>query len=234
MRTIWWQTILKNRIQQNKFIKIFLSNLRPKVFQIVTIIKTTSKKIGLYFGTFNPIHIGHLILANYMATFSDLDEVWLVVTPHNPLKKKKTLLEDHHRLAMVRVAIEDYPKLKDNNIEFGLPQPNYTVNTLAYLEEKYPGKNFSLIMGEDNLKNLHKWKNYEQILQQYSIYVYPRISEGEVEIQFENQKNIKKVDAPIIEISSTFIRNSIKKGKNIRPMLPEKVWKYLDEMNFYK
>ncbi len=194
----------------------------------------SSKKIGLYFGTFNPIHIGHLIIANHMVEFSDLDEVWFVVTPHNPLKKKKTLLEDHHRLAMVRIAVDDYPKLQASNVEIDLPQPNYTVNTLAYLEEKYPEKNFCLIMGEDNLKSLHKWKNYEVILERYSIYVYPRISEGAVETQFDNHPKIKKVDAPIIELSSTFIRKGIKSGKNIRPMLSAEVWKYLDEMNFYK
>lgn len=169
-----------------------------------------------------------------MVEFSNLDEVWFVVTPHNPLKKKKTLLEDHHRLAMVRIAVEDYPKLKSSNVEFDLPQPNYTVNTLAYLDEKYPEKNFCLIMGEDNLKGLQKWKNYEVILNRYSLYVYPRISEGVGETQFENHKKIKKVNAPIIELSSTFIRNGIKFGKNIRPMLSAEVWKYLDEMNFYK
>ncbi len=193
-----------------------------------------AKKIGLYFGTFNPIHVGHLIIANHMVEFSDLDEVWFVVTPHNPHKKKKTLLEDHHRLAMVRIAVEEYPKLQASNVEFDLPQPNYTVNTLVHLEEKYPEKNFSLIMGEDNLKSLHKWKNYEVILERYSIYIYPRISEGTVETQFDNHKKIKKVDAPIIELSSTFIRKGIKAGKNIRPMLSAEVWTYLDEMNFYK
>src|SRR5690606_35286501 len=176
------------------------------------------KKTGLYFGTFNPIHVGHLIIANHLVEFSDLDEIWFVVTPHNPLKKKKTLLEDHHRLAMVRIAVEDYPKLRASNVEFDLPQPNYTVNTLAYLEEKYPEKNFCLIMGEDNLKGFQKWKNYDVILDRYSIYVYPRISEGTVESQFDNYKKIKKVDAPIIELSSTFIRKEIKSGKNIRPM----------------
>ena len=137
-----------------------------------------SKKIGLFFGTFNPIHVGHLIIANHMAEFSELNEVWLVVTPHNPHKKKNTLLEDTHRLAMVRIATEAYPKLKASTIEFDLPQPNYTVNTLAVLEEKYPDKEFCLIMGEDNLKNLHKWKNYEVILVRYPIFIYPRISKN--------------------------------------------------------
>ncbi|MBL4663415.1 MAG: nicotinate-nucleotide adenylyltransferase [Flavobacteriaceae bacterium] len=194
----------------------------------------TSKKIGLYFGTFNPIHVGHLTIANYLVEFSDLDEVWMVVTPHNPHKKKKTLLDDIHRLTMVRVALEDYPKLKASNIEFDLPQPNYTVNTLAHMEETYPNQQFCLIMGEDNLKSLHKWKNYEVILERYFIYVYPRISEGKVEHQFVAHEKITKVNAPIMELSSTFIRKAISEGKNIRPMLPQNVWEYLDEMNFYR
>lgn len=204
----------------------------------------SQKKIGLYFGTFNPIHVGHLTIANYMVEFSDLDEVWMVVTPHNPHKKKKTLLEDIHRLTMVRIALEDYPKLKASNIEFDLPQPNYTVNTLAHLEEKYPDIKFCLIMGEDNLKSFHKWKNYEVILQRYELYVYPRISEGKVDSQFYSpfegrqgdvlHPKIHEVNAPIMELSSTFIRKAIKEGKNIRPMLPQNVWEYLDEMNFYR
>lgn len=195
---------------------------------------TSAKKIGLYFGTFNPIHVGHLTIANYMVEYSDLDEVWMVVTPHNPHKKKKTLLDDIHRLTMVRIALEDYSKLKASNIEFDLPQPNYTVNTLAYLEEKYPENSYGLIMGEDNLKSFHKWKNYEEILNRYELFVYPRISEGEAESKFDNHPNIHKVDAPIMELSSTFIRKAIKDGKNIRPMLPQNVWEYLDEMSFYK
>jgi nicotinate-nucleotide adenylyltransferase len=192
------------------------------------------RKIGLYFGTFNPIHTGHLIIANHMVEFSDLDEVWLVVTPHNPLKKKKTLLDDIHRLSMVRIALEEYPKLKASPIEFDLPQPNYTVNTLAYLEEKYPDHSFCLIMGEDNLKSFHKWKNYEVILERYFVYVYPRISDGVVNDEFDQHPKITYVPAPIMELSSTFIRKAIKAKKNIRPMLPDAVWKYLDEMNFYK
>jgi len=194
----------------------------------------TQKKIGLYFGTFNPIHVGHLAIANHMVEFSDLDEVWLVVTPHNPHKTKSTLLDDTHRLSMVRIALEDYPKLKASNIEFELKQPNYTVDTLVHLEEKHPDLSFCLIMGEDNLKSFHKWKNHEVILERYSIYVYPRISTGSIKTRFNNHSKIHKVNAPIMELSSTFIRNSIKSGKNIRPMLPHSVWKYIDEMSFYK
>lgn len=192
------------------------------------------KNIGLYFGTFNPIHVGHLAIANHMAEFSTLDEIWMVVTPHNPFKKKSSLLDNHHRLEMVRLATDHYPKLKPSNIEFDLPQPNYTVNTLAVLEEKYPDYQFNLIMGEDNLKSLHKWKNYEVILERYSIFVYPRISKGTVEHQFTDHPKITMVDAPIMEISSTFIRKSIANAKNIRPLLPEAVWQYYDEMNFYR
>lgn len=193
------------------------------------------KKVGLYFGTFNPIHIGHLVIANHMVEFSDLDEVWFVVTPQSPFKTKKTLLDNHHRYEMVYEATKEYPKLRPCKIEFDLPQPNYTVNTLVHLDEKYPsGYSFSLIMGEDNLKSLHKWKNYETILENYTIYVYPRISEGAVESQFTQHRSIHHVNAPIMEISSTFIRKEHKKGKNIKPMLPPEVWTYMDEMNFYR
>lgn len=191
-------------------------------------------KVGLYFGTFNPMHTGHLIIANHMAENAGLDQVWMVVTPHNPLKKKSSLLEDHHRLQMVFLATEDYAKIKPSDIEFRLPQPNYTVNTLAHLQEKFPTHEFSLLMGEDNLNSLHKWKNYEVILQSHDIYVYPRINTEAIDPQFVNHPRIHKIDAPVIEISSTFIRNSIKEGKNIRPLLPQKVWEYIDHNLFYK
>ncbi|MEJ4089798.1 nicotinate (nicotinamide) nucleotide adenylyltransferase [Galbibacter orientalis] len=193
------------------------------------------KKIGLYFGTFNPIHVGHLAIANHMVEFSDLDEVWLVVTPHNPLKKKSTLLDNHHRLELVYRATEGYDKLKPSDIEFGLPQPNYTVNTLVYLKEKYPDNYFALIMGEDNLLNFHKWKNHDIILAENDIYVYPRVKKNEdTQSSFEAHPNVKKVEAPIMEISSTFIRKAIAAQKNIKPLLNNKVWEYIDLMNFYK
>ncbi|RRQ49852.1 nicotinate-nucleotide adenylyltransferase [Maribacter algicola] len=193
------------------------------------------KRIGLYFGTFNPIHIGHMVIANHMVEFSDLDEVWFVVTPQSPFKAKKSLLDNHHRYQMVLEATEEYPKLKPSKIEFDLPQPNYTINTLVHLTEKYTdGYQFCLIMGEDNLKGFHKWKNYEEILEGFDIYVYPRISMGNVENQFKDHPKIHRVNAPIMEISSTFIRKEHKKGKNIKPMLPASVWKYMDEMNFYR
>ncbi len=193
------------------------------------------KKVGLYFGTFNPIHIGHMVIANHMVEFSDLDEVWFVVTPQSPFKTKKTLLDNHHRYQMVFEATKDFPKLKPSKIEFNLPQPNYTINTLVHLEEGHSeDHSFCLIMGEDNLKGFHKWKNYEAILEGYELFIYPRISKGKTEHFFEGHARIHRVDAPIMEISSTFIRKNHAAGKNIRTMLPEAVWKYMDEMNFYR
>jgi nicotinate-nucleotide adenylyltransferase len=190
--------------------------------------------IGLYFGTFNPIHVGHLIIANHLAEHSDLEQIWMVVTPHNPLKQKNTLLDDYQRLHLVRLATEEYPKIKPSDIEFKLPQPNYTVNTLAHLMEKYPQHEFSLIMGEDNLKSFHKWKNYEYILQHHDIYIYPRISQEAENLEFKNHPRIHLIEAPIVEISSTFIRDGIKSKKNIRPLLPHSVWEYVDHNNFYR
>jgi nicotinate-nucleotide adenylyltransferase len=201
-------------------------------------------KIGLYFGTFNPIHIGHLIIANHIAENTDLDQIWMVVTPHNPLKNKKTILDDYQRLELVFLATEDYPKIIPSDIEFKLSQPNYTVNTLAHLQDKFPQHEFSLMMGEDNLDSLHKWKNHEVILENHEIYVYPRISsdsqpspKGELSKQdsiYSNNPKIHLIDAPIVEISSTFIRENIKNKKNVRPLLPEKVWDYIDHNNLYK
>jgi len=191
-------------------------------------------KIGLYFGTFNPIHVGHLIIANHMAEFSGVDQVWLMVTPHNPLKQKSSLLDDHKRFHLVDLATEDYLKIKASDFEFKLSQPNYTINTLAHLEDKFPQHQFSLIMGEDNLKSLHKWKNYETIIENYLIYVYPRISNEVAILDLKNHKNIQYIAAPIVEISSTFIRASILNKKNVQPLLPQKVWEYIDYNNFYK
>ncbi|WP_027137931.1 nicotinate (nicotinamide) nucleotide adenylyltransferase [Gaetbulibacter saemankumensis] len=191
-------------------------------------------KVGLYFGSFNPIHIGHLVIANHFAEYSDLDQVWFVVTPLNPFKKKESLLDNYQRLEMVYRATEEYDKLKPCDIEFSLPQPNYTINTLVHLQEKFPKIEFALIMGEDNLKSFHKWKNFEVILENYTLYIYPRISENKISTRFDNHEKIKHVDAPIMQLSSTFIRKAFKAGKNIKPMLPDSVWKYADEMNFYR
>ncbi|GIK70473.1 MAG: putative nicotinate-nucleotide adenylyltransferase [Bacteroidota bacterium] len=195
-------------------------------------------KIGLFFGTFNPIHTGHLVIANYMANYTDLNKVWLVVTPHNPLKQKETLLKDHHRLKLAQLATEDNLKLKVSDIEFKLTQPSFTINTLLHLKEKYPTKEFVLIMGEDNLKTLHKWKNYEEIVNQFSIYVYPRIQSAISEKEILENKKYPKVkifpDVPMMNISSTFIRKAIKEKKDITYLVPEKVRNYIIEMNFYR
>ncbi len=189
-------------------------------------------KIGLFFGSFNPIHIGHVILANYMQQYTEMDKVWMVVSPQNPFKEKKTLLDDNQRLYMVNLALEEYVNLQSSNIEFSLPQPSYTIDTLAYLEEKYPDYDFSLIMGEDNLAHLHKWKNYENLIKNYEIYVYPRLHEvKKIKIP---EKYYHKVEAPIIEISATRIREMIREGKVYRPYLPPEVFPYIDGSNFYK
>ena len=191
-------------------------------------------KIGLFFGTYNPIHVGHLIIANHLAEHSDLDQIWLVVTPQSPHKTKQSLLDNHQRLELVFRATKDYPKLAPSAIEFNLPQPNYTVRTLAYLEEKHPENQFALIMGEDNLRSLPKWKNAEVIMGNYPIYVYPRKMNPSSGSASFSSETITYIDAPIIEVSSTFIRQQIKDGKNIKPLLPMAVWNYIDEMNFYK
>lgn len=193
------------------------------------------KKVGLFFGSFNPIHIGHLILANYILENSDMAELWFVVSPQNPFKDKKTLLSDHNRLDMVQLAVKNYPKMRVSNVEFSLPKPSYTIDTLTYLKEKYPDHSFALIMGEDNLKGLRKWKNFDKLIENYQIIVYPRLFEGDKqEKEFLKHDNISMVNAPIIELSATEIRNMIKNGKNVRPMLPPEVFEYLDGSNFYK
>lgn len=189
-------------------------------------------KVGLFFGSFNPIHVGHLVLANYMLSFTDLDKLWFVVSPHNPLKEKKTLLADHHRLEMVNRAIGDHPRLRASDIEFKLPQPSFTVNTLAWLSEKYPDYKFALIMGADNLNSLCKWKNYEVILEHYQIYVYPRPGFDGGDLR--NHPSVVFTEAPVMEISSTFIREAVKNKKDVQYFMPAAAWKYLDEMNFYR
>ena len=193
---------------------------------------SSSSKTGLFFGSFNPIHTGHLMIASYMAEYTDLGQVWFVVSPHNPLKEKLTLLAGNHRLFMVNLAIEDDTRFKSSNIEFKLPRPSYTIDTLTYLSEKFPKREFVLIAGSDNLPSFHKWKNHEELLKQYRVYLYPR--PGEVKSRFDHHPSITKVDAPLITISSSFIREGIHQGKNMRYFLPEKVWQYIQEMNFYR
>jgi nicotinate-nucleotide adenylyltransferase len=188
--------------------------------------------IGLFFGSFNPVHVGHMVLANYMVEFTDIEKVWFVVSPHNPLKNKKSLLDQNQRLHMVNLAIGDSDLFKSNNIEFGLSQPSYTINTLAHLNEKYPQHTFSLIIGKDNLSSFHKWKNYEEIIKRFKLYVYPRPNAEASDLDLH--KNVIMTEAPLIEISSTFIRNALLEKKNVSFFVPESVWNYIDEMSFYR
>lgn len=188
-------------------------------------------KIGLFFGSFNPIHVGHLIIANYILEFSELDKIWFVVSPHNPLKQKKSLLNQHDRLHLVRLAIEDNPKFQASDIEFKLPQPSYTVDTLAHMKEKYPAHEFALIMGSDNLATIDKWKNFETLLNNYQLYVYQR--HGSTESPFHNYPNVHVMATPMIEISATHIRTMIKEKKSIRYLVPDRVAEYLESSSYY-
>lgn len=192
-------------------------------------------KIGLYFGTFNPVHIGHTLLANHMLHYTDMEQIWMVVTPHNPLKNKRSLLKNHHRLEMVYKATESFENINPSDIEFKLSQPNYTIDTLVHISEKYPQHQFVLIMGEDNLNTFHKWKNYDIILEHYEVYAYPRISNtNPINNNIINHPKVHLVEAPIVEIASTVIRNGIKNGQYTQHLLAPKVWEYIDLMNFYK
>lgn len=196
------------------------------------------EKIGLYFGSFNPLHIGHIAIAGYITEFSDLKQIWFVVSPHNPLKKKKTLLPDYQRLHMTHIGLGDSEKLKASDIEFRLPIPSYTIDTLAYMKEKYPSKEFCLVMGQDNLYTLHKWKNIHELISKYSIYVYPRPFEKKPASKLLDEileaADIHEMDAPLMEISSTFIRAGIKAGKDMSYYVPPATWKYIKEMHFYE
>ena len=189
-------------------------------------------KVGLFFGSFNPVHVGHMIIANYMAQHTDLDQIWMVVSPQNPLKNRRTLAKDYDRLYLIDQAIDDNPLLRSSNIEFSLPKPSYTIDTLTYLKEKYPNKQFVLIMGGDNLGSFHKWKNYETILNNHEIYVYkrPTYELGEL----ESHESISLFDTPMMEISSSYIRNEIKEGRSIRYLVPEKVEDHILEAGVYR
>lgn len=188
---------------------------------------------GLYFGSFNPVHIGHLAIANYMVEFTGLDEFWFVVTPQNPLKQKANLLNDFDRLEMVKMAVEGDERMQVSDIEFYLPKPSYTIDTLTYLKERNPNRNFKILMGSDNLDNFSKWKNHEIILQNYGVIVYPRPSFNSPSIELQKNIVIAK-DAPQMEISSSFIRNAIKEGKDVRHFLPPKVWEHIEKKGFYR
>ncbi len=188
-------------------------------------------KVGLYFGSFNPVHIGHMAIANYMIEFTDMNQLWFVISPHNPFKERKTLLADYHRLELVELAISGDERFRVSDIEFKMPTPSYTIDTLAWLSEKHPEYEFAIIMGSDGLPFFPKWKNASEIQKNYQRYVYPRPGEP---VNASGQENLEIVDAPAIEISSSFIRKSIAEGKNVSHFLPPAVWKYLDEMNFYR
>lgn len=188
-------------------------------------------KTGIYSGSFNPIHIGHLALANWLCEYTDLEEVWFMVTPHNPLKDKRNLLDDSIRLELVRIATSDYPHFQVSDLEFTMPQPSYTYATLSALRNKFEDREFCLIMGADNWQIFGQWKNHDNIMNEFPIYIYPR--NGYKIVIPENCKNANAVPAPIIEISSTFIRNSIKEGKDIRFFLPEKVGEYISNNKLY-
>ena len=190
------------------------------------------KRTALFFGSFNPIHVGHLVIANSILQQEGIDEVWFVVSPQNPLKERATLLADHHRMQMVRRAIEDNYRLRACDIEMHLPVPSYTVVTLAALGEKYPDREFCLVMGSDNLEGFHRWRNYEYILQNYHIYVYPR--PGSEHCELRSHPSVTMVDVPMMDISSSYIRRQIAEGKDVRYLLTEPVYKYLTEMHFYE
>lgn len=190
-------------------------------------------KVGLYFGSYNPVHIGHLAIANYMVEFTEIDQIWFIVSPHNPHKKKANLLNDYQRLEMVARAIKDDFRLRVSNIEFKLSQPSYTIDTLTYLQESHPNYNFYIIMGSDNLESFQKWKNYTEILENHHIIVYPRPGFDKGRVQ-KHQNIMIAENAPLFEISSSFIRKALKDKKDIRHFMPFEAWKYLDEMNFYR
>ncbi|HYH55655.1 MAG TPA: nicotinate (nicotinamide) nucleotide adenylyltransferase [Anseongella sp.] len=189
-------------------------------------------KVGLFFGSFNPVHVGHLVIAGYMAAFTELDKVWLVVSPHNPLKNKKDLIKAYDRLEMARLATEDASEIEVSDIEFSLPQPSYTIDTLTYLKERYPRHQFYLIMGSDNLRSLRKWKNYELLLRDYRILVYPRPGYGDSGL--EDHPSVQITSAPLMEISSTLIRKAMADGRNMQFFVPEKVWDFMEKKGLYR
>jgi len=186
--------------------------------------------IGLYFGSFNPVHTGHLIVANHVITHTEIDKIWFVVSPHNPLKDSHSLLNEFDRLHLVNLAIEDNPKFRASNVEFNLPKPSYTIDTLTYLTEKFPLERFSVIMGADSFQNIHRWKNFEQLVASYSFVVYNRPG---FDIEDTYGADITILDAPLLQISSTYIRRLIKEKKSIKYIVPDTVEKYIDAHRYY-
>jgi nicotinate-nucleotide adenylyltransferase len=187
-------------------------------------------KVGLYFGSFNPVHVGHLIIANHILNETDIEKVWFIISPQNPLKPAAGLLNEYHRLHLVRIATEEDNRIKASDIEFGLPRPSYTIDTLTYLAEKHPDHRFVVIMGSDSFQNISKWKNYQMLLDNYEIYVYNRPG---FEVRSESSA-VKILDAPLLQLSATHIRECIKNGKSVRYMLPEKVLEEIEKGNYYK
>jgi len=186
--------------------------------------------IGLYFGSFNPIHIGHLIIANHVLQHSEIDKIWFVISPHNPLKESHSLLNEYHRLHLVELAIESNPKFRASNVEFSLPKPSYTIDTLTYLSEKFPLERFSVIMGSDSFSNIARWKNYQQLLDQYELIIYRRPG---FEVAKMNTGHIQVMDAPMLDISASFIRQQIQAKKSVQYLLPDPVWEYVRTNRYY-
>lgn len=189
--------------------------------------------VGVFSGSFNPIHIGHLILGDYITEFTDIDEVWFLVSPHNPLKNSEELLDEAQRLKMVTLALEDYPKLKASDFEFSLPKPSYTVATLEALREQFSDHNFSLVIGADNWETFEKWRDYSKILENHKVLVYPRLGHR-LSIASKLKNRVEALDSPVIEISSTFIRENIAGGCEMRALMPPKVYEYVKENSLYK
>ena len=188
-------------------------------------------KIGLYFGSFNPIHVAHLIIANHFLNETDIEKIWFVISPQNPLKAESNLLNEYHRLHLVRLATEDDNRIKSSDIEFSLPKPSYTINTLIYLEEKFPEHEFVIIMGSDSFQNFHKWKNYEIIIKDFTIYVYTRPG---FDVRNDLNAKLNIIDVPLLQLSATQIRKHIKEGKSIRYMVPDKVMEEIEKGGYYK
>ena len=186
--------------------------------------------IGLYFGSFNPVHVGHLIVANHIVEHTEIDKIWFVVSPHNPLKEEHSLLNEHNRLHLIELAIEDNPKFRASSVEFSLPKPSYTIDTLTYLSEKFPLEKFSIIVGSDSFQNIHRWKNFELLISNYSFIVYNRPG---FEIKETHGADITIMSAPLLDISSTYIRDQIKTKKSVRYLLPESVYRYVKENRYY-